>query len=241
VTQNWGGLSGYPILPSLQDEAEGGWDARLPANGTDYYYQFKLTDYLHAPNAAFIARGPYSSAYYRVALHRKDRNRQHRRLKTLAQNFPQTYYAAPEIQGRDLFSQLFLDQQITQNTRLIPVKDCDDINDSEQHYITFQNGSAAWKLHSDIKNYERSYTGVDLLYKHEEALETRKIGRNSGRELYEAHVGVISEVLQDEATFFDTSIKIIEEIPEDLDSSDYFDRLSTLLTSFYGVTLIIVG
>jgi len=43
---NWGGLKAAPVLPSLQQEEQEGWDARLPLNGTDSYYQFKLSDYL---------------------------------------------------------------------------------------------------------------------------------------------------------------------------------------------------
>ena len=31
-----------------------GYDANLPMNGMDYYYQFKLSDYLWHGNAAYI-------------------------------------------------------------------------------------------------------------------------------------------------------------------------------------------
>ena len=43
--RNWANLRVAPILPSLAQEAEDAWDARLPLTGTDFYYQFKLSDY----------------------------------------------------------------------------------------------------------------------------------------------------------------------------------------------------
>ena len=42
----WGRLTAAPILPSLFQEAQDPWDAHLPVSGTDYYFQFKLSDYL---------------------------------------------------------------------------------------------------------------------------------------------------------------------------------------------------
>jgi hypothetical protein len=55
--QNWGQLIAVPILPSLQQEADDAWDAHLPLMGIDYYYQFKLTDYLWRSNAKYIHNG----------------------------------------------------------------------------------------------------------------------------------------------------------------------------------------
>ena len=70
-----------PVLPSLQQEQSIGWDAHLPLNGTDFYYQFKLSDYLYRNNANYISDHTYHGPYYRLALHKKDSNRQHNRLK----------------------------------------------------------------------------------------------------------------------------------------------------------------
>jgi hypothetical protein len=43
---NWNSLTAAPVLPSLQQEADDGWDAHLPLVGTDFYYQFKVTERL---------------------------------------------------------------------------------------------------------------------------------------------------------------------------------------------------
>lgn len=61
TNRNWANLTAAPILPSLQQEADTGWDARLPLNATDFYYQFKLSDYLWNGNAKYIQDGTYNS------------------------------------------------------------------------------------------------------------------------------------------------------------------------------------
>ena len=44
---------------------------------------------------------------------------------------------------------------------MIPVADCQDFNDSEQHYITFQQGHQKWNDHSERIEHETSFTGKD--------------------------------------------------------------------------------
>ena len=63
---NWGNLQAAPILPSLQKEKDEGWDARLPLTGTDFFYQFKLSDHLSRGNAAYIADGTYTESRFIV-------------------------------------------------------------------------------------------------------------------------------------------------------------------------------
>src|SRR5215470_18892121 len=159
---HWEDLTAAPILPNLQQEYEEGWDAHLPLNGTDFYYQFKLSDYLSRPYANYIKDGTYPDAYYRLALHKKDNNRQHQRLRLLAQTNPHTYYVAPEFNSIETFNSAFLQHQITQQSRLIPINECENIDDGKQHYITFQQGEVGWIQHSKKKKHNTSFTGKDL-------------------------------------------------------------------------------
>ena len=110
---NWQSIKAAPVLPSLQQEKDLGWDAHLPLKGTDFYYQFKLSDYLWRANASYIADKTYGGPYYRLSLHRKDNNRQHRRLKRHAQSNPNTFYVAPEFNSVETFNTAFLAHQIT--------------------------------------------------------------------------------------------------------------------------------
>jgi len=135
---NWGKLKAAPILPSLKQEKAVGWDAHLPLVGTDYYYQFKLSEYLSRSNAKYIADKTYGGPYYRLSLHRKDRSHQHRALKRHSLTNPGTYYVAPEVHSLDDFNVAFMAHQIASKSRLIPVEDCDDINDGDPalHYVS---------------------------------------------------------------------------------------------------------
>jgi hypothetical protein len=162
--RNWQNLTAAPVLPSLRREADEGWDAHLPVLGIDYYYQFKISDYLYYRNANYIRYGPYNGPYYRFALHKRNFNQQHRRLKAHARTHPYTYYVAPEINDIDVFNNAFLSGSLTDRSRLIPLTDCRDLDvlDNEQHYITYPEGLLDWNEHSESIHHDRSYSGKEL-------------------------------------------------------------------------------
>jgi hypothetical protein len=159
---NWAGLTAAPVLPSLQQEQDAGWDAHLPLTGTDFYYQFKLSDYLSRSNASYIADGTYATPYYRISLHRRNGSQQHCRLRQLSMVKPHTYYVAPEFNSIEHFNSRFLARQVTADCRIIPVNVCEDITDNEQHCITFRQGDPLWTFHSERQRHERSYRGAEL-------------------------------------------------------------------------------
>lgn len=49
--RNWHDLVAAPVLPSLRQEADDAWDARLPLEGTVFYFQFKVSDLLSHSNS----------------------------------------------------------------------------------------------------------------------------------------------------------------------------------------------
>jgi hypothetical protein len=161
VDANWLGVAAAPILPSLQTEQMTGWDVSIPLFGVPFFYQFKIPEYLSASHATYIGDGTYGGPYYRIDLHRRENNRQHRLLKTLANAWPNTFYAAPEVNTQNEFTAQFLAQTLVDASRLIPVVDCDDIapGDGAQHRITFQPGSAEWIFHSESHRKSVSYIG----------------------------------------------------------------------------------
>ena len=159
---NWKGLTAAPILPSLQKEKDEGWDAHLPLVGTDFYYQFKLSDYLSYGNAKYIKDKTYNLPYYRISLHKPDNNMQHNRLVRHARRHPNTYYVAPEFSGIGKFNSAFLSRQLMSNSRLIPLQKCHELLDAEQHHITYQPGTPNWKVHSEVISYDSSRRGDGL-------------------------------------------------------------------------------
>jgi hypothetical protein len=155
-------LTGAPIFPSQQFEAVRGYDVYLPKFGTDYYYQFKASEYFSHPRSRWRADGTHTGPYYRIALHKANYNQQHRRLRALAVDKEHTYYVAPEFNSWERYNTAFLEGTITENSRKIPLQNCDDILDGGKHYITFQSGNEGWEQHSDSKHHDGSILGKEI-------------------------------------------------------------------------------
>jgi hypothetical protein len=241
--ENWGNLRVAPILPNLQQEQEEGWDAHLPLNGIDFYYQFKLSDHLSRRNATFIADGTYTTAYYRLAFHRKNNNQQHQRLRDLSQANPNTYYVAPEFNTINDFNASFLARQIKDRSRMIPVEDCDDVFDGEQHYITFQPGQSGWNQHSARRYHERSFLGRDLskLYR-QSARQWKSVDKPFADELYEKTSATVKRVLEREDRFArQLAFPLMDFNPHDEDRRSVLLRTSQILSVMFGATLVVVG
>jgi hypothetical protein len=160
-------LTGAPVFPSQQFEAERGYDVFLPTSGGDYYYQFKASDYYSHSRSLWRADGTYDSSYYRIKLHKANRNHQHFVLKNLSgdRNHPNNehvYYVAPEINSLPQYNLAFLREEITENSRQIPLIDCSRLQDANQHYITFQPKIRGWKEHSLSIHHDHSILGKEI-------------------------------------------------------------------------------
>ncbi len=240
---NWGNLQAAPILPSLQQEEQAGWDAQLPLNGTDFYYQFKLTDYLSRSNASYIKDHTYAGPYYRLAFHRRNNNRQHQRLRDHSVTNPHTYYVAPEFNAADDFHAAFLAQQLTAQSRLIPVADCDDINDSDQHYITFQPNQVDWIQHSEKKLHDRSFSGRDLQKVYREShRDWKRVNKPFTNALFEKTARVVRSVLEkEEPRAMQTALPLLDFDPNQAERGEILIRTSQILSVVLGVTLVLVG
>jgi hypothetical protein len=244
ITQ-WDGLTAAPILPSLQQEANAGWDAHIPLEGEAFFYQFKLSDYLFRSNATFISNGTYTGPYYRVELHKREFNRQHRLLRAHCLANPNTFYAAPELQTILEFNTHFLDHTLTDHSRLLALTDCDDIPDTDpdQHVITFQPGSVAWNFHSEQKRKEHSYFGVELgkLYRNRQK-DARKVDLKYAIDLLERSRVAAVRLAHDEYEVADATARRLLDAPTaGLGRTEVLQRAADLVTVVYGLTMVIVG
>lgn len=241
--QHWEDLVAFPILPSLQQEADVGWDAHLPTNGTDYYYQFKMSEYLLRSNAKYIADGTYHSPYYRIAFHRRNANRQHRRLREHSRTNPETFYIVPEVHDLDAFNAAFMDQQIGGSSRIIPLNECDDIDDGDQHYITYQPNDPTWIQHSEKKRHEKSYSGKELVsFYRESRPKWKHIDDRYATELCTKTLQAVwhledlesREAAQERRELFDYR-------PENQPRAQNLIQTSRMLAVYFGATLVLVG
>lgn len=241
--ENWADLRAAPILPSLQQEEHEGWDARLPVDGTDFYYQFKLSDYLWRGNATYLRDRTYNEPYYRIWLHRRNNNQQHRRLRAHCVENRNTYYVAPQFNSIEEFNARFLAKQITANCRIIALSDCDDINDAEQHCITFQSGDPAWIFHSEPKRREKSFTGDQLggLYR-ESTRQWHPIDVGFAESLLERTREVAKRVIAEEEPERAQLMRpLLEEGAVGQSRRDLLLRTADILSATLGVTLVLVG
>ena len=240
---NWGALRAAPVLPSLQQEQALGWDAHIPLHGTDFYYQFKLSDYLSRSNAKFIADGTYDGAYYRLSLHRKHMNQQHRRLRNHAIDNEHTYYVSPEFSTLDEFNESFLDRHITEHTRLIPVADCDDINDGEQHYIIYRQNQGGFIQRSESKRHERSYFGRELNSVYEGTADSwEMLDRGYAERLFEkTRVIVRRAIQQEDIRTVEAAVPLLDFGVEAATRGELLLRTAEVLSTVVGVTMVLVG
>ncbi len=240
----WGNLRIAPILPNLWEENELGWDAHLPLNGTSFYYQFKLSELLIRPYAKYRREPPYyQGEYFRVRLHKHDQNRQHRLLRELSTENSHTYYVAPETISIDIFNQAFLSGSIVEHSRLIPLEDCDDINDGEQHYITYQEGNPAWYLHSKPSPHGRSISGKHLEEFYKETAETwRPIDDEYANLLFQRvsdKVGEITPIPREQLERPEEDL--LDFNPQDHTRAETIDQAAKILFVFFGISLVIAG
>jgi hypothetical protein len=168
TNRNWGNFKSYVALPSLREEHTQPWDAELPFRGTSYYYQFKLSDWLWSGNAKYrrLPQREYSRPYYRINLYRKNNNKQHQMLWNFAQSNPETYYVAPMFNSDEGFRKAFMNKQVVDHSKLIPLVRCikySSPNDKDQHDITWQHLSPSkFSQHSETHTGDGAIEGVDL-------------------------------------------------------------------------------
>ena len=239
--RNWAGLRAAPILPSLIQEANLGWDAHLPTQAADFYYQFKLSDYLERPYAKYLKDGTYTTPYYRASLHRRENNRQHARLRAHCKSHPLTYYVAPEFSTATDFQAAFFARNVTENSRLIPLTECDDITDGEQHYLTYVPGSTKWTQHSEPRSHDRSYSGRDLEMLYRQTHDRwQPVDLSFAQRLFEETATVVEGELSKEQRVDVPLARALHATPEPT-RAGYLLQTADLLSMYCGVTLVLVG
>lgn len=239
--RNWGSLVAAPILPSLREENEQGWDAKLPKYGCDFYYQFKLSDRLKKANAKFIADGTYGGPYYRIKLYRRNCNQQHRVLWQHAQSNQYTYYVAPEFATIDDFNQAFLSNRIIKHSRLIPLRQCNNYHryDLEQHHITYQENVSGFKQHSKTSQRKESQSGKELesIY-----IESRQswcpIDEKFADKILEQTKEKL-DILAEEGYQPDVGKILDERVPQDMAGKLLLS--AKVLLVVFGVSMVIIG
>ena len=243
ANRSWNSLKGVPLLPSLQAETAVGWDAMIPTRGKNYYYQFKLSEFLVRGNAKYIFNGRYRDPYFRIKLHKSNFNQQHRLLWEHAKQLgnEHTYYVAPETFSQSQFKKAYLSRNLSDYSRLIPLRSCRNYPpfNGEQHYITYQTNNSSFLQHSEIHIGEESFSGKEIGKVYEQSRKDfRPIDDKYADEMIKSTVNSLDNLLKSE---YNLEIELLLEknIPEEKISK--LLHASELLLTGFGVNTAIVG
>jgi len=237
-----GEMIGLPILPSLLEEGEVGFDACLPTRSAIFFYQFKKSHYivnLH-PRRRDRNPQPYPVPFYRIYLHRHNHYAQHFQLQYWSYTYPGTFYIAPEITDNRTFYRAAQNNEIWMHCRSIPLRLIPERFDvTEKHFIEFKENNERPLLCSDhITEIKNSIMGEDLK---KYCLEQKREPIDKlAMELSERTLSFIARYWEPQ------SIEKIEKIPfskipqkEEIAKS--LLQSSSLLSTYLGIVPVLVG
>ena len=261
---HWDNLKAVPITPSLAQEGgrggveSQGWDAFLQLKkGSDFYFQFKMSDYLMDSRAKYFNNGPGTGPYYRFALHRKNNYLQHKSLRELSKKEKNVFYVAPEfsptiyrasnVQRMESLNSIFLNGEVTENSRMIPVSECKDcaVDDPIQHHMIYRTGHRA-KIYSENsfevrKSYKKEQ--IEKLYRGNS--DKFSINDNFILDLFKDYSDVLSEIYSEKQTKIIGSEKstfnLLNFDPRFASKEETLLRLSQICMVFFNSVLVIVG
>lgn len=137
-----------PIFPSLQEEAEVGYDAKLLSKkGKFLYLQFKLSNCMKARSAREykVFGHSLSLPYYRFEIMSERISRQHSLLVSLEDEQPLTFYAAPAFYLNHEINTYWNSNSVTRNSVFVKPSSIGNLTDLSPHRICFDANSIAKK------------------------------------------------------------------------------------------------
>jgi hypothetical protein len=148
----------------------------------------------------------------------------------------------PEVSGIEDFNSAFLANQIVSRSRLIPVIDCQDFDDAEQHFITFQERDPQWRDHSENILHEKSFFGekIESLYRSTSG-EWRKIDRDFAADLVKKLEFSIDDLFLKEGRGAKSFLEASDSALARQEKGHILKKAAQLAAAFYGLTLVIVG
>jgi len=236
-------LIGVPILPSLLDETDVGFDACLPTRAAIFFYQFKRSHNIIRVHPRRLTRDPppYPAPFYRIYLHRKNNYAQHFQLQYWANLYPCTYYVAPETTDNTTYFDAAIRGETWKCSRCIPLISCPvgfDVTEPK-HFIEYKKDVEQAILCSDhvsiIKNtifgrdlkrlyLEQKYEPIDELAMKLSDNTINFIAKYWGKE-HTKKLGYVS----------------FSEIPQKQEIVKSLQLSSSILSSYLGVTPLLFG
>lgn len=146
VSTNWNFISGVPVIPSTRIEAKvGGWDAKIPMRGIDYYYQFKMPYYFKRKSKRICMS--QSMPCFMFEIYDKQQFKQHNDLCRIANSLNNlVFYVAPKFKSYNEYEHSFYSSTIINNSKFIPLSQCtpySGTSTNSKHYISYDVHSSS--------------------------------------------------------------------------------------------------
>lgn len=131
-----------PLFPSLREEgkAGGGYDVKIEGkNGAILHLQFKLSEFLKRTNAREYGLPGHSLKlpYYRFEITNNRISQQHKLLRILENEHPQTFYVAPMFYKKSKIESFWQSTEVTKHSVFVKPSSIGDLSDGLTHRICF--------------------------------------------------------------------------------------------------------
>ena len=137
-----------PIFPSLYEEGKtGGYDTEVNIQGTPFFFQFKLSNFLSRFNAKNYK--VFNSSYYQFHLHASKKSKQHELLLNLESNGNPVFYVAPVFHKSNDLNTHFQNKGMVSNSIWITPKEIVVLPDEKPHSVCFNHDLSSVYLFSE--------------------------------------------------------------------------------------------
>ncbi|RUO98963.1 hypothetical protein [Hyphomicrobium sp.] len=132
----WSPLAIAPILPSLIEEANVGYDVKLDWPGVPLYLQFKRADFMLRRTKKLRRKTKLNSPYYRFKVMDQSRSRQHQLLCELDRGNNTVFYAAPRFHQLAAINAAWSAKRVGRKSIFVQPSEIGEL-DEQAHYVAF--------------------------------------------------------------------------------------------------------
>lgn len=142
IRQSRWSISAAPLFPSLIQEGSegGGYDVKIPFNGTPVFLQFKVSHCMVRRSAFEVTSGYLQPPFFRVHLRPTRHSQQHPMLLELEASGYAVYYVMPCFHTPQELNAAYLSDNILDRSLFINPSLIGALPDDRDHYLSFRNG-----------------------------------------------------------------------------------------------------
>jgi hypothetical protein len=149
-----------PIFPSLYEEGKtGGYDTEVSIQGTPFFFQFKLSNFLSRFNAKNYK--VFNSSYYQFHLHASKKSKQHELLLHLENSGNPVFYAAPIFHKSNDLNMHFKNKGMVSNSIWITPKEIGVLPDDKPHSVCFDKDISSVYLFSEPRQLNSNFSSLN--------------------------------------------------------------------------------